>query len=236
MTDRSFESYARRINAAGLSPRGAFHVEPGDGVPGSAGGDGERTLILLGNAGSAFWSRFRASEEYRDGRPHPLDRWSERVINSLGRELGARSVFPFKGPPFYPFQKWARRAETVFPSPLGILIHPEYGLWHAYRGALIVDDPLDDLPRGSRAESPCLSCREQPCLHACPGGAFSVEGFDAHGCAEHLSGPNACADEGCLSRNACPAGKPFKYVREQHRFHLAAFLRARVKKNDEDAC
>lgn len=235
MTDTSFESYARRINAAGLSARGAFHVEPGDGVPRTSGGDGPRTLILIGNTGPAFWSVFRESAEYRDGWPHPLDRWSERLITGLARQLDAHAVFPFKGPPFYPFQQWARRAGTLYRSPLGMLIHPDYGLWHAYRGALIVDRRLDDLPRRSGAGSPCLSCPGQPCLHACPVDAFRSDGFDADACAAHLSRPNACTDEGCLARNACPAGKPFQYVREQHRFHLAAFLRARTKEGNEDA-
>lgn len=235
MTGMSLAAYARRIRGTGLSVRGAFDVEAGDNVPPTAGCDGGRTLILVGNAGSGFWPAFQASDEYRDGRPHPLDRWSERVISALASELDAHAVFPFRGPPFYPFQQWARRAETLHPSPLGMLIHSDYGLWHAYRGALIVDRRLVDLPRASGADSPCLTCAGQPCLHACPVDAFSARGFDANGCAGHLSGPNRCSREGCLARNACPAGKSYQYVREQHRFHLAAFLRARASEGNENA-
>lgn len=227
MIGASYESCARRISATGLTARGGFHVEPGDGVPPTAGDGGPRTVILIGNAGSSFWPAFRASAEYRDEQPDPLDRWSERVITGLAGQLDAHAVFPFRGPPYCPFQRWARRAEALFPSPLGTLIHPDYGLWHAYRGALIFDRHLAGLPGGSGAASPCLSCAAQPCLQACPVEAFSAGGFDADACAAHLSGPNACTTEGCLARNACPAGKPFQYMREQHRFHLAAFLRAR---------
>lgn len=218
----------------GLRARGAFHVEPGDGVPATVDAGGPRTLILIGNAGSAFWPAFRESREYRDGRPHPLDRWSERVISGLARRLDAHAVFPFNGPPYHPFQRWARRAETLFPSPLGMLIHPEYGLWHAYRGALIVDRHVSGLPSRSDAASPCLSCEAQPCLHACPVDAFHGGGFDADSCASHLSGSNTCTEDGCRARNACPAGKPFQYMREQHRFHLAAFRRGRAGRNDHD--
>lgn len=227
MSGGSYQWFVRRIEDAGLDARGAFHVRPGDGVPAPDSREGERTLILVGNAGSGFWAHFRRSPEYRDGRPHPLDRWSERVITALGRALGAEPVFPFKGPPWHPFQKWARRAEALSPSPMGMLIHPRYGLWHAYRGALIVDGALGGLPSRTAGESPCLSCDDQPCLHTCPVDAFSARGFDADACAAHLSGPNECADGGCRARNACPAGKPFRYVREQHRFHLAAFRGAR---------
>lgn len=136
MTVASFEACARSIDATGLSARGAFHVEADDEVPRGPRGGAARTVILVGNTGSTFWSVFRRSPEFRDGLAHPLDRWSERVITGLARELGGHAVFPFKGPPFYPFQQWARRAEALSPSPLGMLIHPEYGLWHAYRGRL----------------------------------------------------------------------------------------------------
>lgn len=221
---RQFDVCARRIEAVGLTVRGGFHVRPEDGVPDTAG-DG-CSLILIGNAGSSFWPEFRQSTEYRDGRAHPLDRWSERVIGGLGRELSARPLFPFGGPPWHPFLRWARRAEPVTPSPLGMLIHPRYGLWHAWRGALVFNRRLEGLAEPTQAPSPCLSCVEQPCLHGCPVHAFDGQGFDVTACTDHLSGANDCTTQGCLARNACPAGKPFEYVQEQRRFHLAAFLGA----------
>ena len=232
MSGRGFEEYAARIQCVGLVVRGAFHVEEADGVPVFDGNEGHRTLVLIGNAGSSFWPDFTASVEYRDGLPDPLDRWSERVITALAEELGAVAVFPFGGPPYHPFQRWAQRAEAVYPSPLGTLIHPEYGLWHAYRGALVAKGWLEGLPERSSAPSPCLSCAGQPCLHTCPVEAFSPDGFDVAACAGHLSGRNECREQGCLARNACPAGKPFQYVREQHVFHLAAFRRARRRQGE----
>ena len=50
------------------------------------------------------------------------------------------------------------RAEAVAPSPLGILIHPDYGLWHAYRGALAFAERLA-LPR---ARGPATALRQLP--------------------------------------------------------------------------
>lgn len=226
-----FDVYEQRINAEGLTVRGAFHVEEGDGVPPS--GDAGQTLILIGNAGSSFWPAFRQSAEYADGLPDPLDRWSERVIGGLARELEARPVFPFGGPPYHPFLRWARRAEDMAPSPLGMLIHPEYGLWHAYRGALIVDRRIENLPPKPGEQSPCLTCEDQPCLTGCPVDAFGPEGFEVDHCVAHLSGPNDCLEQGCLARNACPAGKPFRYAPEQHRFHLRAFFKARTDSGRE---
>lgn len=225
MLVRDFAFCAERIEATGLAVRGAFHVRPDDDVPET--GSEKQTLILIGNTGSSFWPVFRQSEAYRDGRPDALDRWSKRVIGGLGGELAAEPVFPFGGPPHHPFLRWARRAEPVTPSPLGLLIHPRYGLWHAYRGALIVNRHLEGMPAPVEAPSPCLTCADQPCLTTCPVDAFDVQSFDADACAGHLSGANDCSQQGCLARNACPAGKPFRYLPEQHCFHLAAFLNAR---------
>ena len=118
------------IARIGLAPRGAFGLEDGE----RTGALAEiRTIVLAGMAGRDGWSAFTASPEASDGADHPLDRWSRRVIEALARELGAKAFFPFGGPPFWPFQQWARRAEPVHPSPIGVLIHPRYGLWHSYR-------------------------------------------------------------------------------------------------------
>ena len=46
------------------------------------------------------------------------------MIEALARELGGKALFPFGGPPFLPFQRWAQRAEPVHSSPIGLLIHP----------------------------------------------------------------------------------------------------------------
>jgi len=225
MSPADFATCAERIAATGLAARGGFQVADQDRVP-PVEGRSARALVLIGNSGSSFWPAFRTSREYHDGGDHPLDRWSERVITGLGRELDALPVFPFEGPPYHPFQCWARCAEPVAPSPLGMLIHPRYGLWHAYRGALVFPRRLEGLPDDHAAPSPCLSCADQPCLSGCPVDAFGPDGFDVDECLNHLSGPNRCQEQGCLARNACPAGKPFHYHPEQHRFHLRAFVKA----------
>ena len=77
--------------------------------------------------GGAAGAASPTSPEARDGRADPLDRWSRRVVDALAAALGARALYPFDGPPHWPFQRWARRAEAVHVSPLGLLIHPDYG-------------------------------------------------------------------------------------------------------------
>ena len=89
-------------------------------MPGNPG-----TAMLVGNAGPALWRVFK--RHLRD-EPHPLNAWTRRVVGAAAQSLGADVVFPFDGPPYHPFQRWAAQAEPVHVSPIGPLIHAEFGL------------------------------------------------------------------------------------------------------------
>jgi ferredoxin len=218
----------------GLHLRGLFALNDNDqdslSQPISTLSDQNNLAIgLVGNIGSSFWPQFTSAAEYTDGLPDPLDRWSKRVASLLTNELEVIPLFPSDGPPYFPFQQWAKRAEGLSPSPLGILIHPLYGLWHAYRFALILS--ADEIRPQSAAlvDSPCLSCVAQPCLNTCPVDAFTTSGYDVNQCAKFLrKNPEAhCNQQGCQARLACPVGETHRYVDAQHLFHLGAFVRAR---------
>ena len=216
-----------RIAAPGLAWRGAFYPGTDDQAPVGTG-----TIALVGFTGSEQWSVFAASREAQDGQPDPLDRWSRRVVDEIASETGAAPLFPFGGPPFLPFQRWAQKAEPVHVSPLGILIHPDWGLWHAYRGALAFAERLD-LPPPDRRPSPCASCSAKPCLSACPVGAFTNPGFDMPACVGHISDPAGkdCVEIGCRARLACPIGPEHRYGPKQTYFHTRAFLAAQQGEN-----
>ncbi len=220
----TIEAVLAAIAETGLVPRGALRLGDTEGAGPLAG---VRTLVLAGFAGRQGWDAFAGSAEAHDGADDPLDRWSRRVIERLARDLGGLALFPFGGPPFWPFQQWARRAEPVHPSPLGILIHPEYGLWHSYRGALGFGEALA-IEEPAPSQSPCDSCRERPCLNACPVGAFSGGGYDVAACAGHLNEPAGadCMGAGCLARRACPIGASHAHGPGQASFTMRAFLRA----------
>jgi hypothetical protein len=218
------ETVFSAIERAGLVPRGPFRLEERERRGALAD---MRTIVLAGMAGRDGWDAFAKSPEAADGAAHPLDRWSRRVIQALARELGGKALFPFGGPPFWPFQQWARRAEPVHPSPIGLLIHPSYGLWHSYRGALGFREALA-VPEPAAVPSPCESCSERWCLTACPVGAFSAAGYDVATCVGHLKSAAGadCMGAGCLARRACPVGAERAYGLEQANFTMRAFLRA----------
>jgi len=203
---------------AGLLVLGGFEPAPEDEVP-----DPCATVLLIGNAGPAMWDRFAAA---RGTEPDPLDAWTRRIVDAvlaqLAKSLGpARARFPFEGPPYLPFQRWAVRA-GLSRSPLGLTVHPVYGLWHAFRAALLFERRFASPAAGT---GPCAVCPDKPCLSACPVEAFDGTAYDVAACRGHLAteAGDACRDGGCLARHACPVGRDRVYAPAQARFHMAAF-------------
>lgn len=216
----------RAAAAAGLGVAGAFHTQAGDGAP-----EGIGTICLLGARRGRMWEVFSGSPEASDGRPDPLDRWSRRVIGDLAADLGAVALFPFGGPPYQPFQRWAARGESAVASPVAMQVTPGRGLWTSYRGALGFREPL--ALAGGDATDPCPAC-PAPCLTACPVDAFAGGTYDVPRCVAHIASPAgaACREGGCLVRHACPAGRDATPPAEQCRFHMDAFIRARLAAGD----
>lgn len=213
----------------GLILRGGFAFEPDEKVP--AGAAGVRAVLLVGHGGATIWPHFEAwRERQAPDLADPLDTWSREVIGQVAGHFGARGVSP-SDRPYLPFQQWAIRAEGLRPSPLGILMHPEFGLWHAYRGALLFDDLAAEHLQASiqPAAEPihhCDRCVGKPCLKSCPVNAYSADGFDYPGCRVHVRGVDgaACRERGCLDRNACPQGIAYRYPDDMQAFHMAAFV------------
>jgi hypothetical protein len=214
----NFQDVAVWLESHGLILVGGFHPEPDDVVPGEAG-----TVLIVGNVGSAIYPHLAASPEF--GQPQPLDRWTRRVLGELAQDLGADILFPFDGPPWQPFQRWAMRADpNLRPSPIGMLIHPVHGLWHGLRGALVLRHRLD-LPMVEPRPSPCAGCTAKPCLHTCPVDAFKPGAYDVRACRTFLgtlSGQD-CMMLGCRARRACPVGRAAAYPPAQAAFHMRAF-------------
>lgn len=208
-----YEAAKTAAEAAGLIVMGALHPDEGG------------TLILLG-AGPAFWPIFQAAPEAQDGAPDPVDRWSARVIGALTGQFDARAVFPFGGPPYAPFIRWALESGRAFHSPVGMLVHDKVGMMISYRGALHLPRRIALPP--ATAPSPCTTCAGQPCTTACPVGALSgSHAYDLEACHSYLDSPPGqdCMANGCAVRRACPVSAGAGRSPDQSAHHMKAFHR-----------
>ncbi|MEO1470340.1 MAG: ferredoxin [Pseudomonadota bacterium] len=206
----------------GLDVTGGFHPGPEDGVPGAAAAG---TLLMVGATGGGLWAAFSAAPEHGDGAPDPLDRWSRRVLSAVAEALGAEALFPFGGPPWLPFMRWAARAEGATASPVAMAVTPARGLYASWRGALGLRTRLDLPALPPPGPPPCATCAA-PCTRACPVDAFADGTYDVARCRAHLDRPEGapCREAGCLARRACPANVALPAA--QAAFHLEAFRRA----------
>jgi len=213
----SYDDLTRRARADYLDVFGGFQAQPDDPLP-----TGTKTVILLGPYEPGFWAHLTASPEARDGKPDPIDRWSRRVIGALATALGATALFPFDGPPWFPFLGWAQRTGRAWSSPVNLLVHDTAGLMVSYRGALALQTPVA-LPTPP-AQRPCDTC-SAPCLTACPATALRPDGYDTKACHAYLdTGPGAdCMTHGCAVRRACPISQSYGRRPEQSAAHMRSF-------------
>ncbi len=210
-----------RIRREAFTPLGWFEAREGDRLP-----EGTGSVILIGNAGPDMFRRFARERDPSFG---GMDDWTRVTVDRLAGDLDAKALYPFDTPPL-PFLTWARRAKAGHISPLGLNIHATYGLWHAYRAALLFPVAFD-LPQLSEGAHPCESCAGKPCLSACPVNAFDGESYNVRACGQHIMSDagTECMTGGCLARRACPVGKPYEYVAPQKQFHMRAFRAARQR-------
>ena len=195
---------------------GGFHPDDQDGAP-----KGCATLVLIAPREPGFWAHVTAAPEFQDGQPDPLDRWSRRVIGGIACDLGAKALFPFGGPPYQPFIKWAQQSGRAHISPVTLLVHDTAGLMLSYRGALALRERLALPPP---PDAPCTDCA-RPCVTACPVNALSATGYDIDACHAFLNteAGRDCLTQGCRARRACPVSQTYGRLPEQSAFHMRSF-------------
>ncbi|EFO33403.1 conserved hypothetical protein [Roseibium sp. TrichSKD4] len=215
----------KQVSAAGFLVVGSFLPEDKIELPRLSDPSASLALVLIGSAGPAFWQAFQKSPEFSDANPDPMDRFTRRVLTQIAADLGLEVLFPFDGPPYYPFQRWAKACGGFSQSPLGVLAHETYGPWLGLRGAFVVPSARESTPEMA-VDGPCVTCADKPCLSVCPVGAISLDcGYDYLACRSYLKdNPSAECWQGCLARHACPFGKDHAHLPEQARFHMTSFV------------
>lgn len=215
MTEAEF---GLRLAEHHLSVLGRFTPTPDDNL-----GERIKAVLLIGHSEPGFWGHFTKQAEWQDRNPDPIDRWSRRVLGTLACAMGGKAWFPFGGPPYHPFYRWALRTGRSFESPVKLLVHDSQGLMVAYRGAIGVTEEWSI----ETGQSPCHPC-EKPCLTACPASALTRGGYDVPACHAYLDAnpENDCLSAGCRVRRACPVSQGYARLPEQSAYHMSRFHKA----------
>jgi len=121
-----------------------------------------RRLMLIGHGGRLMWEKLQSTAlESKD----PVDQFATSITRSFIHDYLDNSEFFWLFPePDYsvPLQQLGEAAGWCSPSPLGLGISAEFGLWFAYRAAFLIDS---DLPLTS--VQPHLSPCSTTALHHC---------------------------------------------------------------------
>lgn len=131
----------------------------------------EKTLVLIGAGGKSLWENLPHPLENNN---HPVDTFSLEHIKDFAKNILKDDQIEILFPNDHyllPLQKLGRFFNLAKPSPIGIDISEEFGLWFAYRGVFLTSKNLPSTFKTSFC-SACEECLERPCLIdgrlACP--------------------------------------------------------------------
>ena len=187
-----------------------------------------RQLLLIGNGGPAFWQHSRG---FAAGTGHPLDEFALDVVQRFLADAapGVRYRVLYPGPALVPLQALGALAGWHHPSPMMVGINDYWGMWYAYRVALVADTDFTPSARVNSA-SPCATCVEKPCLSACPASALGEQdGLRLERCLDHRTAPASSCAATCLARLACPVAPQHRYADDQIDYHYRYSLAHVVK-------
>lgn len=191
----------------------------------AAGLDSYTHLLLTAHGGTRLWSRLTPAHWQT---ADPIDNYSLSVTNKfLTRYLGSpphQILYPHPHLSF-PLAALGELAGWGRPSPLGLGIHPEYGLWYAYRTAVAITADLPTPPLPPPPPHPCHTCADKPCTTTCPVVAVQHDQFAVMTCVTHRTAPHSSCAHRCLARLACPVAPQHRYTDDQIRYHYAHSLR-----------
>jgi len=195
-----------------------------------------RSIVVIANGGGALWGALKRHAAAHPGwldREHPLDDFTRATVESeiapAVRKSGARCsiVFPFmNGRATLNFMQLGKAAGLAGPSIVGVMVHPRFGPWIAFRAALLVDCALDE-PGEASGFDPCPSCSTRSCIAACPASAVAFpSGWDIPRCLAHRVEAEAECGARCHARAACVLGPEHRYPDDEIAYHQRRALAA----------
>lgn len=117
-------------------------------------------LVLIGSGGKNLWDKIPNKDS-----PDPIDTYALQTMKWIAKEkklTHPKILFPFSER-LLPLQALGRHFQFSHPSPIGLDISEEFGLWFAYRGVFLCETLLE-IPNNQPAFNPCNTCSDKPCL------------------------------------------------------------------------
>ena len=197
------------------------------------------TILLLGNGGQDFWQKFTLNIPAGDD---PVDIFSaeasEQVLEKCCPGLKRKLLFPTDECPVL-LQRLMLQAGWHTPSPLGIGMHAEYGLWNACRAVWWLDAELEQAMPQKTVVDHCAHCVDTPCMTACPAKALGEGRMPLlNRCADYRLSDDSVCEQTCVAREACPVATEHRYTAEQLSYHYglarSAIARYRSGANSSD--
>jgi hypothetical protein len=160
-----------------------------------------------------------------------LDDFTRSIVESellprtkAGQILG-QIVYPFSTGPSLNFMELAKASGLGGPSILGVLVHPVFGPWIAFRAALLLDLDLYQ-PGAASGFDPCPACTVRSCIPACPVNAVTFEqGWEVLKCLEHRVEVEPDCASRCHARVACVLGPENRYPDDEISYHQQRALK-----------
>ena len=195
---------------------------------------GARSIVVIGNGGGAFWRSFQQHANENPGwmlRDNPLDDFTriviERDLRPVLSNLAHSIIYPFmSNGPTLNFMEAGKAAGLSGPSIIGVVVHPIYGPWIAFRAAILLSESID-APGEAYRFDPCPSCTARTCISACPAEAVSLaSGWDIPKCLTHRVEVEADCAPRCHARSGCVLGPEHRYPDEELAYHQMRALGA----------
>ncbi|MBR7801346.1 hypothetical protein [Undibacterium fentianense] len=197
-------------------------------------------LILIAHAGRRFWQALKEKNKQCVGglldaqnplHLHPVDTFSIDVVRQYFAQDWPHSAYEIVYPSLHriSLQKLGQLVGWHHTTPFMVGINPEFGSWFAYRALILANTTLATTPivrSDTQAHhSPCKTCVEKPCLHACPPRAIDSEKMDLQRCLDYRQQDDAACVSTCLARWICPVGFEHRYTEEQMAYHYEGSLK-----------
>lgn len=147
-----------------------------------------KKFFLIGSSGDQIWKRVKNINA-----PHRLDNYTTDCIKKNFPAISSSDIlYPTKSKVHFPILSVAQDLGFCHPTPIGIHINQNYGLWFSFRAVLVAEminnvEELSSFRTLEKSLSPCDNCMDKPCAK------------------EH---------EFWNSRSACPVKKELRYEQE----------------------